>query len=189
MARRLDHVGNPPRPTFDRAGLHTPVPLDDFDWGSDSDHHALFPAGATDVFIHDGSQLASSGTHCVAGDMQPKGAFETFFSQGQPVAGEERHQASHHSSTAQSNFDLWQPHPTPADHGSRPRLAVIGGTAWMLTATTEMNQHVLYDYATSTDLLMQNLTMIVGNPSQRCFANAPWRAFAEPLHCHADNTC
>ena len=40
-----------------------------------------------------------------------------------------------------------------------------------------MNQQVLYDFAMSTDLLMQNLTMIVGNPSQRCFANAPWRAF------------
>lgn len=40
-----------------------------------------------------------------------------------------------------------------------------------------MNQHVLYDYATTADLLMQNLTMIIGNPSQRCFANAPWRAF------------
>lgn len=26
-------------------------------------------------------------------------------------------------------------------------------------------------------LLMQNLTMVIGNPSQRCYANAPWRAF------------
>ena len=33
------------------------------------------------------------------------------------------------------------------------------------------------DYATTTDLLTQNLTMVVGNTSQRCFANASWRAF------------
>ena len=32
-------------------------------------------------------------------------------------------------------------------------------------------------YASTTDLLMQNLSMVVGNPSARCYANAPWRAF------------
>lgn len=34
-----------------------------------------------------------------------------------------------------------------------------------------------HDYATTTDCLLQNLTMTVGNPSARCYANAPWRAF------------
>ena len=29
----------------------------------------------------------------------------------------------------------------------------------------------LYDYASNTDFLMQNLTMVVGNPSQRRYAN------------------
>ena len=54
---------------------------------------------------------------------------------------------------------------------------------FQLTVTTptqenpEMDQRPLYDCATTTDLLTQNLTVIVGNPSQRCFANAPWRAF------------
>ena len=82
-----------------------------------------------------------------------------------------------------SNFNFCQQRPAPGDHGSRPRLAVIGGTSnpsgtdWSSMAATTINQRVLYDYATSTDLLMQNLTMIVGNLSQRCFANAAWRAF------------
>ena len=35
----------------------------------------------------------------------------------------------------------------------------------------------MQNYATSTDCILQNLTMVVGNPSVRCFANAPWRAF------------
>ena len=35
----------------------------------------------------------------------------------------------------------------------------------------------MQDYATSTDCILQNLTMAVGNPSARCYANAPWRAF------------
>ena len=32
-------------------------------------------------------------------------------------------------------------------------------------------------YATTTEVILQNLTMTVGNPSARCYANAPWRAF------------
>ena len=32
-------------------------------------------------------------------------------------------------------------------------------------------------YASTTDCILQNLSMAVGNPSSRCFANAPWRAF------------
>lgn len=32
-------------------------------------------------------------------------------------------------------------------------------------------------YASTTECISQNLSMTVGNPSARCFANAPWRAF------------
>lgn len=34
-----------------------------------------------------------------------------------------------------------------------------------------------HDYASGTDCLLQNLSTTVGNPSARCYANAPWRAF------------
>ena len=32
-------------------------------------------------------------------------------------------------------------------------------------------------YASTTECILQNLSMAIGNPSSRCFANAPWRAF------------
>ena len=32
-------------------------------------------------------------------------------------------------------------------------------------------------YASTPECILQNLSMTVGNPSARCFANAPWRAF------------
>lgn len=117
--------------------------------------------------------------------MQLTGNPQSLFSQGQHVAEEEQQPAPHLVSQTDfnDNFELCHQRPAPGDHGSRPRLAVIGGTSepsssgWTSTTATTMNQQVLYDFATSTDLLMRNLTMIVGNPSQRCFANAPWRAF------------
>ena len=42
------------------------------------------------------------------------------------------------------------------------------------SGTKDMSHH---EYASTTDLILQNLTMIIGNPSTRCYANAPWRAF------------
>ena len=47
----LDLVGNTSQPTCTSTGLNIPVPLDDFDWGHDSDHEHL-SARALDVFIH-----------------------------------------------------------------------------------------------------------------------------------------
>ena len=44
--------------------------------------------------------------------------------------------------------------------------------------TTPSKQHRMQrDYASTTDCILQNLSMPVGNPSARCYANAPWRAF------------
>ena len=45
------------------------------------------------------------------------------------------------------------------------------------TTATQPRQSTMQDYATSTDCILQNLTMAVGNPSARCYADAPWRAF------------
>ena len=47
----------------------------------------------------------------------------------------------------------------PQRSSSRPKVAMQG------------------TYASTTECIRQNLTMKVGNPSARCFANAPWRAF------------
>lgn len=57
---------------------------------------------------------------------------------------------------SQDNFSIFvlgHHQPAPGAHGSRPRLAVIGGTSNQLDLeptrlnTETMNQHVLYDYA------------------------------------------
>ena len=58
-------------------------------------------------------------------------------------------------------------------------LSILGGAptgTW--TATSQATQNSgMQNYAASTDCILQNLTMVVGNPSLRCLANAPWRAF------------
>ena len=36
---------------------------------------------------------------------------------------------------------------------------------------------VQHTYGCNTECVLQNLSMTVGNPSSRCYANAPWRAF------------
>lgn len=60
-------------------------------------------------------------------------------------------------------------------HG-QPFLAM---SSFFLTPTTTPEQHhkMQQDYASTADSLLQNLSMSIGNPSARCFANAPWRAF------------
>ena len=63
-------------------------------------------------------------------------------------------------------------------HGT-PILSILGGAA--TTADTSdsptLKSAGMQNYATATDCILQNLTMVVGNPSVRCFANAPWRGF------------
>ena len=122
--------------------------------------------------------------HHVAGDKQLTEDTSTPSTFGHPVAGDEQLTALPHLSHKTSSVTFSTSHqPEPGEHGFRQRLSVIGGTAASTSSaqdsfeTSQMNQHGLYDYATTADLLMQNLTMIIGNPSQRCFANAPWRAF------------
>ena len=59
--------------------------------------------------------------------------------------------------------------------------ASAGGAGEVTSATYETwetSQNMSTNiYASTTDLLMQNLSVVVGNPSARCYANAPWRAF------------
>ena len=75
------------------------------------------------------------------------------------------------------NFD------TASHNGNgQPFVNLTGGTYSSSLETTtstgcgtkDMSHH---EYASTTDLILQNLTMIIGNPSTRCYANAPWRAF------------
>ena len=58
-------------------------------------------------------------------------------------------------------------------------LSILGGAASFDDTWGSATQRTptMQNYATATDCILQNLTMTVGNPSVRCFANAPWRAF------------
>ena len=43
--------------------------------------------------------------------------------------------------------------------------------------TTQAQLSMNHEYASTTDCLLQNLTMTIGDPSAHCYANALWRAF------------
>ena len=68
---------------------------------------------------------------------------------------------------------------TPRAPDGLTYLSILGGAptgTWTTQSQTTVASN-MQNYATSTDCILQNLTMVVGNPSLRCFANAPWRAF------------
>lgn len=68
-------------------------------------------------------------------------------------------------------------HTSPSPHGGCLKLSPdsiqttfesLGGGSPIMSTN---------ECASTTDLILQNLCVIVGNPSSRCYANAPWRAF------------
>ena len=105
----------------------------------------------------------------------------------------------HHSSTQGiivagaeqlNSFSQDPPHESPiltssslpapaAPHG--PCLTLTGGASNTPATSADTGERASFMsshyYASTTDLLLQNLSMVVGNPSARCYANAPWRAF------------
>ena len=80
---------------------------------------------------------------------------------------------------AQSYTSTEYAEPTAGTAHGNDTLSILGGAA--STADTfdsaTAKKAGMQNYATATDCILQNLTMVVGNPSVRCFANAPWRAF------------
>ena len=105
--------------------------------------------------------VATFGEKQVAGDMQPEGQPNV-----QPA----------YSNSVGYKFDNL--HAAVTGHSC---IKLTGGASGGHTAsieTWETNQAMSTNvYASTTDLLMQNLCIVVGNPSTRCYANAPWRAF------------
>ena len=61
------------------------------------------------------------------------------------------------------------PHVVSIQGGGKPRSQV--------TPPAKHTGKMEATYASTTEVILQNLTMAVGNPSARCYANAPWRAF------------
>ena len=125
------------------------------------DHTSVTSVGAqTQASLDDHSHGTTQDKGImVAGDMQQ---LHSTFQPQQRIQG-----LAHHSSEP------------AAPHG--PWLKITGGASAKPSSTfdsgrTQPNMSSHY-YASTTDLLLQNLSMVVGNPSARCFANAPWRAF------------
>ena len=62
----------------------------------------------------------------------------------------------------------------------RPAVVSIKGGALPSSSTGHRSQaahRMQQTYTSTTECILQNLSMTVGNPGARCYANAPWRAF------------
>ena len=143
--------------------VHPPQPVCRADTGSDQ--HCGFSA-----------TLCAGDNAQQSADQYTRELFPTFEREHSTTG---RHEHNTHS------FDDHRHHlPAESTTGSQTPdgltyLSILGGapTSSWITSTSTPTTAGMQNYATSTDCILQNLTMVVGNPSLRCFANAPWRAF------------
>ena len=136
----------------------------------------------TNVFEHPESRQHLT-SHQIDGEISTWCHGAQSFS-GSPIAGEQQ------SIPTSGNASMVAPEPftdhnfdTSSTSGNgQPFVSLTGGTSSTTQGTTASAERGTkdmshYEYASTTDLILQNLTMIIGNPSTRCYANAPWRAF------------
>ena len=89
----------------------------------------------------------------------------------------------HEVQTPTQEHNFATPHPSAVDGSALgapgPEVVKIhGGGASRPPQSGHKNKVAMQStFASTTECILQNLTMTVGNPSARCFANAPWRAF------------
>ena len=74
-------------------------------------------------------------------------------------------------STGHSHLNIFDP-ATPGAHG-QTFLSLTGGASSFSSSSATSSATGTKDMSH----ILQNLTMVIGNPSTRCYANAPWRAF------------
>ena len=91
------------------------------------------------------------------------------------------HEAYDHLPSQEHSFDSFHP---ATDDGLAfgapgPEVVTIkGGGTHKKPPTSKGGKTTMQGtFASTTECILQNLTMTVGNPSARRFANAPWRAF------------
>ena len=162
-------------------GLQVPAPLDEFD-----------PAPPTNSVCRAASRSAQAGkqqmTHCARGQTQHhlQNLFQAPLTMGEASnrsAGE--HTLVHediHSPPQENLFatiasDSAVDGPLPGAPGPEV-IKIHGGGANRLQETKiTTGAQMQGTFASTTECILQNLTMTVGNPSARCYANAPWRAF------------
>lgn len=161
-----------------------PVPLDDFDEAPTKNSDCR----AASSSAHQGRSQGLPG----AGEQPPQSFEDTLFqvlhgeSSGNGV-GEitnQPHEDTHMSTHSRTNFDtattLARDAHDPTLGAPGPEVVTIKGGAFHCSAddqTSWTRVRMQNTYASTTECILQNLPMAVGNPSGRCFANAPWRAF------------
>ena len=166
-------------------GEFVPIPLDDFDEappGTPSNQHSWVCRAAL------GSELVSMAEQegC-AGDVSHLSDFDAYTTRNNLFIEHAGDMSCHDELIPQTNSGA----PLEAHtlhHQSRAHEQPVTDVSYISIkgganpgTPAELNPPGLpmmaHDYASTTDCILQNLTMTIGNPSAHCFANAPWRAF------------
>ena len=165
-------------------GEFVPIPLDDFDEappGTPLNQHSWVYRAAS------GSELVSMAEQegC-AGDVSHLSDFDAYTTRDNLFIEHAGDMTCHDDLIPQTNSGA--PHEDHALHQSRAHeqpvtdvsyISIKGGANPGTSAapTPPGLPMMAHDYASTTDCILQNLTMTIGNPSAHCFANALWRAF------------
>ena len=122
------------------------------------------------------STCAGDVAHDTA-DTNKQGELLSTYDGEQSYQGSREHNPSSFEENSSRHFATFEP-AAGAPHGSA-FLSILGGatSTEVTTGSSPQTETGMQNYATSTDCILQNLTMVVGNPSVRRYANAPWRAF------------
>ena len=160
-------------------GLQVPVPLDDFEKAPTPDSVCRAaskpaPAGTMPNEVCDVDQTQLHLLHLFHHNVISRATSNK--SEGTHTLV---HEAYHPTQENSSAF----PHLTAGDGPSfgapGPEVVTIkGGGTHKHPPTSRGGKATMQGtFASTTECILQNLTMTVGNPSAGCFANAPWRAF------------
>ena len=146
-------------------GIQAPVPLDEFD-----------QAPPTNSVCRAASSSAQAGeqqmTHCARGQTQEH--LQNLFQVPTTFGDASRRSAGAQPISSVSAVDG----PLPGAPGPEVIPIQGGGHNHLHTENkTIAGAQMQGTFAPTTECMLQNLTMAVGNPSARCYANAPWRAF------------
>ena len=171
-------MGNSPNPGHQIPAFQVPIPWDEFE----ASHHSPVCRAASGS-IQQGISFQGAGDHTPFDRKEQ----QSFQEQGQTTfgAGETTNMLQTSASTTlrMHDFDTTLP-AAPADglSSGAPGEHVITIKGGAINLQSEIDKirrqpRMQNTYASTTECILQNLSMAVGNPSSRCFANAPWRAF------------
>ena len=158
-------------------GLQVPVPDDDFDRAPATNlvcRAASNPAPSgtqqMDTCAGDNSQLHLQNlSQSISKETSNKSAgSNSLVHEVQTPTQEHIFATPHHSAVDGSSLGAPGPEVVKIQGGGASRPPQSGHKGKAATQST---------FASTTECILQNLTMTVGNPSARCYANAPWRAF------------